>query len=195
MRDITLHPLHPQDRVPAADGGQRAPLQIIESLQSVLADVDRYLAQWSERLDQPPLREAPSIVPAQRLQEQINDFQREQHEWTLQREREDAQIREKFEQLTLAWLHLEAEQRKVLQMKLARTTTAGETSSTSASPLPTSVKGSRPQPLSDGGHEATVNPPTVCDSIGPQTHPATDNAVRQFQKLRKEIQSNRRFEV
>lgn len=174
---------------------QPVPTAIIESLQSVLEDLDGYLAQWSQRLDQQLAAEIPSVASDSTLQGMIEEFQREKSEWKLKREREDEQIREKFEQLTSAWLHLEAEQRRFLQLKPAHQNATSETSAPTV-PCPTAKRaaGARPEPLT-GGCDPAADASSPCASTESQTQPSADNAVMQFHKLRKQIQSSRRFEV
>jgi hypothetical protein len=172
-----------------ADVASQTPDQIVDALQTIVSDVDAFVSNWFRRLDQCVESCQPGTTPDAILQKRIQDFQNDKTRWEAQRKSDERQIQEQAQQLTEAWLRLEDEQRKFLQMKDPQRP-VGNGLGPLAKPL---------FDLADGSHandvEPTKNEPSTASSTKPAESflrtRARDSAIRQFQQLRREIESTR----
>jgi len=132
-----------------------------ESLEALINEINNYLAGWVQRLDRGARGWHAGSTSAHVTQIQLDDFERQKRQWETSRMHEAQLIREQSDHLTAAWLQLEAEQRRFLQIN-------HET----RSPTPAlSLPGS---------------PPRRPESAAPAAH-SRELAVRQFHQLRQEI--------
>ncbi len=163
----------------------------VETLDTIVSDIDRFVLDWAQRLQQQLEVEDKTPKPDQRLRRQIEQFENEKSEWRLKRDQENERINEKLEQLADAWLHLEAEQRQFLQLKQnvhvqsievtqQPQVSAGTDDVASASALAST------SPRCVDAQEPLATSSKLQDPITAET------AVRQFQRLRQEILSSRR---
>ncbi len=145
-----------------ADPSIQTPDQIVDALQTIVSDVDAFLSNWFRRLDQ-CVESCPSgATPDAILQRRIEDFQNEKTRWEAQRNSDERHIQEQAQQLTEAWLRLEDEQRKFLQMKDPQRL-AGNDPGPHAKPL---------FDPADGSHANDVDPTEHQPSTAGSTKPA-----------------------
>ena len=95
-------------------GGRPEP---IDQLERLMADVESFLGDWLRRLEQ---LHAVSPTPDAQLSNRMRELELEKSLWEAKRHRETRDIHEKAEELTKAWLRLEEEQRRFLQIRDAR---------------------------------------------------------------------------
>ncbi len=97
--------------------GSQSPEDIVDELQAIITDVDAFLSNWFRRLEQGSLSCDPTKIPDLILQKRFKELQNERVLLEAKRKSDERQTQEKAQQLTQAWLQLEEEQRKFLQMK------------------------------------------------------------------------------
>ena len=97
--------------------GSQSPEDIVDELQAIITDVDAFLSNWFRRLEQGSLSCDPTTIPDLILQKRFKELQNERVLLEAKRKSDERQTQEKAQQLTQAWLQLEEEQRKFLQMK------------------------------------------------------------------------------
>jgi len=181
------------------DVEHESPSEIVDALQAMLSDVDGFMVDWFQRLNQQLVACDTVFSPDQKVRQQSERLRREQNEWNLKRDREDEQIQEKFQQLTDAWLRLESEQRKFLQLKNARASVSGE-----SPPQHALAQNALAQATESIDARATHSPAVAVKPIPTQSVPgspdrqspepsSSEHAIRQFQRLRQEIQSSQKF--
>lgn len=210
-----------QPRKPAAEGfdsiDAMSPEDALDAIQDVVDDVDQYVLEWFKRLnDGLVVADAPAAATTDReLRTRIKEFREEKRQWEAKREVEQHELQEKMRQLTDAWLRLEDEQRLLLQRReSAGSNKEKPTSRTSNRPERTSAPASGTEEVTFQDHrEVAVQSespaPRVNSSIAPPSQPRptgsdrnaspsasqatapNDAAVRQFQQLRREIESSR----
>ncbi|MGV3482847.1 MAG: hypothetical protein ACO1RT_00365 [Planctomycetaceae bacterium] len=149
------------------------------------------MSDWFERLDRQLQNEAGPVPAHEKLEARQQDLEREKSKWAAKREQEERSHQEKLELLTQAWLHLESEQRRFLQTR----DKCHPAAVMNASPATTTAT-----PNSNAVHASVTNEqrPSAAASPACLGHPSpplrtNDQAIRQFQKLQKEIQSSRGF--
>jgi len=176
----------------ATDSDRFEPIAMVTAIERVILDIDNFVGDWLQRLNNQLQTERPSEATDPSLRENVDAFEQEKSRWRLERNRGDEQIREKVEQLTQAWLHLEAEQRKFLQIKEVRTIVTSELAIQVASqPLPTTGSESTSLRSPEGKHHSAKTTAS-CFVTDSKESRSSENAVLQFQRLRKEIQDSRR---
>ena len=171
---------------------------ILESLHDVISDIDSFMFDWQQRFNRCADQMKPSHKPDDQLRRQIKEFQAQQRQWESQRKAEQEQLEANANQLTDAWLRLEAEQRALLQ--------AG----TQVSPLPTATQTDRrtvqTQSLDQGNsrveqclHAVRAQPDLheVARAANgrvamPRDVISPDAAIRQFEILKNELSSARK---
>lgn len=94
------------------------PGEILDVMQNVISDIDAFLTQWLDRSTE--LAEL-AAHPDEHLQRRIQELRSEQQQWENQRIAQQQVLEAKAEQLTDAWLRLEAEQRRLLQTGVSNT--------------------------------------------------------------------------
>lgn len=130
------------------------------AIDALIDDIHRFLADWQGRVNT-ELRSLRSSPPdAQVSQLRITAFEQQKRQWELHRARESQLIREQSDQLTNAWLQLEAEQRRLLQLKQDLR-----------------------HPIASAPAPATLTRPLKSLPITNQTR---DAAIRQFRQLQQE---------
>ncbi len=146
------------------------------------------------------------------LQRRIKEFQLEQQRWDSQRTTEQQLLEQKARQLTEAWLRLESEQRALLQSRGANSAFdlrhepnhQADDGLFKADPIPLEVDVCQPidQPAAELNQQesaemalSSVQADLPIESKRvrqPRGVVPRDVAVRQFEKLKHEIQSSRR---
>ncbi|TWT83804.1 hypothetical protein CA13_52750 [Planctomycetes bacterium CA13] len=154
----------------------------VEELQVVVSDVDQFLSCWLDRLSDTVVSHQPLPTTDPQLRKRIKDFQRQQAEWDNQRQCEELEIQRKLDEITQAWLHLEAEQRKLLQAKELQMLGSQESS----------VSGDAVSAVTRTSPERYESEPIPsADSLSSNVKHSSDTTVQQFQRLRREIESSR----
>ena len=166
-----------------AENSEVAEDEIFDALQDVISDVDTFMAGWCKRFDQVVSSCAsPAAVEANpadaNLHDRIKDFQQEQAKWEAKRKLEAERIQEQADQLTEAWLRLETEQRRFLQMKESH-------------PLATPERRTDAVEQTRDRDRSAIDQQSTRRSVTPNANPLREAAVRQFQRLRREIESSR----
>jgi hypothetical protein len=171
------------DNVPNSEDLDADPDRILDALQDVLTEFDDYVAAWFDRLDDTLAACDPLPGPTAEMLE-CDD---------------ESGMREKTAQLTAAWLRLETEQRKFLQLSAgyphaSRDLNSGgeagdagsseevETNLSGNSGAPKPIQQVRPQPSQS---QSSRQLPAA------NRRPSRDAACQQFQKLKQQIESNR----
>lgn len=210
-----------QPRKPAAEEfdsiDAMSPEDALDAIQDVVEDVDQYVLEWFKRLnDGLAVADAPAAAMTDReLRARIKDFREEKRQWEAKREVEQHELQEKMRQLTDAWLRLEDEQRLLLQRRESTGSNKEKpTTRTSFRPeqTPALAHGTEEAAFQDQQRAAVKSESTarrINDSIAPPTRPRptgsdrdvspsaskaitpNDAAVRQFQQLKREIESSR----
>jgi hypothetical protein len=163
--------------------------EIVDALQTIVSDVDHYLTNWCRRLDQCVESKDPVTTPDAILQQRYNKFQNEKLRWERQRRLEQQQLQNQAKQLTEAWLRLEDEQRRFLQMKNPQRSNGSKRESTPAATI-TVGQDSASAAHNDSLACGETRPPRRLPSIS-STTTTRDSAIRQFEQLQREIASNR----
>jgi hypothetical protein len=154
-----------------------------------MTDIESFLTDWMERLERLNLQ--PMTADAL-VRGRLRELEQEKTQWESKRKRELQEIHEKAEELSKAWLRLEQEQRRFLQTRDSQWHNS--------------------RPLADDAVEQDA--PESCDmelasqtvcavaTGGPEepkprrpspihTHRTRTSAIRQFEQLRREIESSR----
>ena len=121
--------------------GDPDPAEIFAALQTIIADVDTFVAHWFEQIDRCVEPSNAAETHDAILRKRVREFQREKRLWEARRETEQQELQEKADQLSQAWLHLEAEQRRFLQLKESQPMAGRD-----RTPTPTSIKEAAPPP-------------------------------------------------
>ena len=101
----------------ASSGASTARAQeIVDALQAVVCDLESFMTSWLGRVQQ-DLASINVSSEGGALKQRLQIFQEEKKQWEAKRQRELEEIEHKSNQLTDAWLKLEAEQRQLLQMQ------------------------------------------------------------------------------
>lgn len=170
------------DNAPRNEDLNSDPDRILDALEDVLTEFDEYVAAWFDRLDH-------TLAACESLPAPASEVVSCEGEKGL---------REKTDQLTAAWLRLEAEQRKFLQMsanypnatrdlKSVSDAVEDELSEEPPQPIeqpaaPRQIQKAKPQPVQ--GQSSRQSP-------GANLRPSRDAACQQFQRLKRQIRSNR----
>lgn len=184
--------VQPTNLTANTDNCAAEPHAVLDALQMILADVDAFMSAWFQRLEQQfVLCEVPTTAN-ELLNERVEEFQQRKSQWDSKRKREEQQIQEKVEQLTEAWLRLETEQRRFLQIKETHVPANSDTTQRDSTGL------TMPQANNDSKLEqsfsvdrGSINANTAAYNLADQGHRSREAAVRQFQRLRQEIESSR----
>ena len=167
--------------------------EIVDALQAIVTDVDAYLSNWCRQLDQCVESRDAETNPDAILQQRYSEFQNEKMRWERQRKLEQQQLQEQAKQLTDAWMRLEDQQRRFLQMKNAQRQNGSEREPVAA----TTITVDQDSPSADDGNSANTDSLACRDARPPRqmetnSKPsARESAIRQFQQLQREIQSSR----
>ena len=166
-----------------------APDEVAIALQDIVSDVDAFVSDWFKRLSQSVV--SPIQIPAtnQQLLEKIEGFQQEKRQWEAEKTGAEQDIREKLDEISEAWLRLEAEQRRFLQTKESYAPTVPDykterefVGNAAAGGLTSTMRGEGScldeQPLRQPLRDPIVNRPAK-------------STIQQFQRLRREIESSR----
>ncbi len=175
------------------------PEAIVVALQAMVADVDGFLSSWLQRIDNSLALANLSPEADEQIRRRISQFQQEKQKWETKRNSEAQQIREQAEQLTEAWLRLEAEQRKFLQQTDPQVSSATirtpppkrENTNANRTPLTTAQRATDDNVRTDGGNPCPTDHQNMDHSSQERVNHSREIAVRQFQRLRREIESSR----
>lgn len=191
-----------------------APSDAVDTLQSIITDVEEFLTDWAQRLDQCAATFQPDTSADAVLQKRVQEFKNAKSVWEAKRLAEERRIQEKANELTQAWLRLEDEQRALLQMKdplSVSVTSPASTESSAARPAKLSAAESEVRDLTTGQSNgvpiptsdavATVSAemngivaPVPIHAVNDQVFGKSKSRARaeqQFQQLRREIESSR----
>lgn len=162
------------------------PQEIVGELQDIIADINRFLLDWSSRAAHIAATKHSIAEPDAALTQQIAQFQAEQQSWESQMRFEKQQLEATANQLTAAWIRLEQEQRGQLQagttlpsMVLAEQVVAETRDLIDARIYPVQSV-IEPIPSRGVGAERVNRPPDLIPR---------EAAVRQFEKLKHSISS------
>lgn len=166
-------------------------LDPIDQLELLMADVESFLGDWLQRMEQ---LHSASATPDAALRDRMHELELEKSQWEAKRTRETRDIHEKAEELTKAWLRLEEEQRRFLQIRDARA--QGNRIPLADSQLREPVVGTEPASIPQSSSGRSPVPVATEESSIRRSSPlqgqrAGASAVRQFEQLRREIQSSR----
>ncbi|MGI9471965.1 MAG: hypothetical protein ACR2NZ_10555 [Rubripirellula sp.] len=185
-----------------------SPEDALDAIQDVVDDVDEYVLEWFKRLNDGLVNDGSSTTSDRDLRARIREFREEKRQWEAKREVQQLELQEKMRQLTDAWLRLEDEQRVLLQRRdsaatSSREKTANRDASRSVEPSSksvstTSAEKTAPSHIATVASSAPPSQPRAASNDGESKRPAAarvsqpdDAAVRQFQQLRREIESSR----
>ena len=179
--------------------GQVDPAAIAEALDDVISDIDRFLSLWFKRLSHNADSFQAAAKPDERLRRRMQDFEQEKLRWKAKRHSEQRRIQEKAEQLTEAWLRLEAEQRRFLQIKDAHPGSGGSRAvaidTTSRDPAvgpdTKTVTALVENERTASSQNCVAESQTTTHRSPVRTGRSREVAVQQFQQLRREIESSR----
>jgi hypothetical protein len=185
------------DTSPTTGQGVVSRFQPINELELLMADVESFLDDWLRRVEQ---IQAVSTTPDEQLRKRMRELELDKSQWEAKRIRETRDIHEKAEELTKAWLRLEDEQRRFLQVRDARAhgnrIAAADSQPRESVADTESAPNHQPSPTR---HSAPATPAASATPEEPSTRRpsplqgqrAGASAVRQFEQLRREIQSSR----
>lgn len=146
----------------------QTPTRSAAELGQIAAEVEAFLEMWVARLEHVLGHYEHGSADDAKLQERIAEFELARRRWNEERRRDVEQIQETTEQLSAAWERLEEEQRQILH--------------TQSPSLPRAPQREAPK---------IANAPEVPSPAELQSSDAAsaarDRAVRQFQKLRRQI--------
>jgi len=131
------------------------------TLEHLISDMHEFIADWTQRLEGEAKSWQADFPSNPVSQAQLDDFEQQKRQWETTRTQEKQLILEQSEQLTAAWLQLEAEQRRFLQLQQERDI---------------------PSACGPAQSQLSLQP----ESIMPTTR-SRDAAVRQFHQLRQEV--------
>jgi hypothetical protein len=169
----------------------------LHSLQEVVDDIEVYLSNWMEQIEFEILSSQCSLSPDILLKKRLADFQTEKRQWEEIRSRQAKQAREQVEHLTAAWLQLEKEQRRFLQLKQSHNITPsascgsvkegrGSIFATVSSERENSDGSNQPPTVGGLANHKPVNVNVGQSNVGV---PTRDAALVQFRRLQQEIGS------
>ena len=180
-----------------------------DELRKIATDIETYLGKWVVRSRRVIEHGRGSTTSDVAMSTQMQKFEEKQRKWEARRQREMDDIADKAEELTVAWLKLESEQRQFLQMKESwqhRTNQAGNLVATdpSQSTAPTSHDEPNPHVVIPDAYPAPVAASPRVPQYAPQVAPRSpanaaygsdrpacgnerDVAIRQFEQLRREV--------
>ncbi len=182
----------------------------VDQLKVIMDGVESFLADWLQRIEQ--LNEI-AATPDAFIRKRIHELEQERIRWEAKRNRETKEIHEKAEELAKAWLRLEQEQRRFVQLRDAHSsgTHSSGTQSRSEQPqatrsLPAEILPERhDQPEAKVAPRSSAKPSTVAidatstfaDTRSRLPSPLQGSkagalAIEQFEQLRREIEFNRR---
>jgi hypothetical protein len=179
--------------------GEVDPAAIVDALEEVISDIDGFLSQWFQRLSHNADAFHTSAKPDERLRRRVQDLEQDKLRWKANQHSEEQRIHERAEQLTEAWLRLEGEQRRFLQIKDAHPSSGGHRAPAIDIASRDAVEG--PDAKTDtglaqneriiGGEHCVIQSrtPTHCQPAA--VNQSREVSVQQFQQLRREIESSR----
>jgi hypothetical protein len=187
----------PLDPINHDDTGVAESDQIAAELQAVVDDVGQFLTAWSQKLDQCVASSLDAGASTDAiLQKRIEDFRKEQRQQESIRQAEQRELQTSADLLAQAWLKLESEQREFLQLKALATQPQANRDLRSNGESSRPARAAAPAPAA--AQESSLPPPSPnFPAVAPlsqnnlSTTTSRDSAVRQFQRLRREIAASR----
>jgi chromosome segregation ATPase len=170
---------------------------ILDALQDVITDIDQFMFDWMRRFDRCAQQTAATEKPNEQLRQRIKEFQAHQRQWESQRQAEQDQLTANANQLTDAWLRLEAEQRALLQTgnlnSQSPVTTHTDRQPTERVPNDDvdQVRAECQSSVSQADYQQTTRVPNPRVAM-PREVISRDAAVRQFEILKNELLSSRK---
>ncbi|MGB0599156.1 MAG: hypothetical protein ACPGLY_20930 [Rubripirellula sp.] len=163
--------------------------EVVGVLHSVVCDVETFMSDWLRRA-QCELAVTDPIAGNETLRRRFQGFQAEKRQWEAKRQCELEAIEHKANQLTEAWLKLEAEQRESLKPQDRK-----HRSRRSETVEPTQVIVHDLSPQSAEPPSQPTRRTTNSIEAAKQKHSGSidsmNDSVRQFQQLRREIEMTR----
>lgn len=205
-----MHTLIPKDENMHQSNSQSDPAgdpdvasgRIVDALHDVVSDFDEFVCDWFERLDQSIIAceatPAPAPAPVEKapdkqVSKELGELQKEKIRWESKRDSATGEIQNKADLLTEAWLRLESEQRKFLQITSANPHATREIHPAAEAPprepvaaTPSSkTRGDAAQP------QQPINTESPLPAAAANPNSSREAALLQFQRLRREIDSSR----
>jgi hypothetical protein len=172
----------------------------VDQLKVIMDGVESFLADWLQRIEQ--LNEI-AATPDAFIRKRIHELEQERIRWEAKRNRETEEIHEKAEELAKAWLRLEQEQRRFVQLRDSQSRGA-QPQATRTMPAeipperhdPAETKAA-PRSSAKPSSVAIETTPTLTDTRSRLPSPLQGSkagalAIEQFEQLRREIESSRR---
>lgn len=164
----------------------------IDQLHLVMGEIETFFAAWMQRLEQ---LNSVEQRPDERVEKMRLELEEEKRRWEARRVRESQDIHDKAEELAKAWLRLEEEERRFLQSRESRQVAsrpAGSETARADRPPVDKVIAAQPEPETP---QPTIHHsgdgPTLRRANMQQASPLRESAIRQFEQLRREIQTSR----
>ncbi len=183
------------------------PETIVAALEGVISDVNEFLSEFCQRVDQDFASRKSATISEAELRKRLEEFTAEKNHWEANRERDEQRINQKFEQLTEAWLRLEEEQRSFLRTKNGSATSAPQRTADSrpdnlaaqaadesdsiSSEMGDSLRHDTAEPRNSTERESSMIEQRVPVHSSASLSKPRESAIRQFQRLKKEIESSR----
>jgi hypothetical protein len=184
---MMMHRPRPADE-PSAGNETQFP-DLLETLESLVDDLESFLSDWMLSAEHATILSEAAAAPEHALRKRIHAFEMQKRQWELARKHEAKLARQRCEELTEAWLQLEAEQQRFSQLKqlsppMAAAAARGEFRGEFAEG-PDPITRATTANERKGGGAAPAAPARLSGSV-----PSTAAAVQQFQRLRREIDAS-----
>ena len=171
-----------------------------DQLRVVMDGVESFLTDWLQRIEQ--LNEM-AATPDAFIRKRIHELEQERMQWEAKRNRETNEIHEKAEELTKAWLRLEQEQRRFVQVHDSQ---SRDSESSRKREMPEEIPAKRrddaetqaaPRSSVKRSSVAIESAQTLTDTRSRLPSPLQGTkagalAIEQFEQLRREIEFSRR---
>lgn len=181
---MKIHPDPVAGDVPAADVA-------VEALRALINDIDQFISSWMCQFDHEMLALQCSQSADHAVRKRLQEYEMEKRRFEAAQKREAHLARQRAEHLTAAWLHLEAEQRRFLQLKQAHGGEPLEATPQVDPATQTVTAGShRERSLQFEGDAAPIGPSqagTAASDVSDRR--SREAAVLQFRRLRQEIRA------
>ena len=172
----------------------------VDQLKVVMDGVESFLADWLQRIEQ--LNEM-AATPDAFIRKRIRELEQERIQWEAKRNRETKEIHDKAEELAKAWLRLEQEQRRFVQVRDSQSRGGpSQSARTTTAEIPPERRDeaetrSAPRPAAKPSSVAIEPTQTLTDTKSRRPSPLQGTkagalAIEQFEQLRREIESSRR---
>ena len=155
---------------------ESAEADTVIALRQLMGEIEQFLSGFCNQIQRATAQSAVTTRPDAELQKQAEELQTLKQLWDAKRDAEEKRIAERAEELTQAWLELEAEQRRFLQIRDSHAGT------------PTR---SEPEVGTQISHPAEATPISRSEESSVPRQQPRESARQQFDRLRREIASSR----